>query len=300
MVPSACGAGNVICLMSASAQGLGGSLESCENPRMSGLFISYRRDDTQGFAGRLAHDLSRVFGPDRVFSDIEIPYGSDFGDVLHRAIAASDALLVVIGRRWAANAIDGSPGRLFDAGDWVRTEIEAALAQGKVLVPVLVGGASMPPAAALPDSIRPLTRIQAASFDDRHWDADLAALIARLRVMLPALGKAADQTPGPAPAGGANDSLAQVLREIAELVLDDARMRRMPSPPESRRSGIVRALLQPLWRVLARMARIALVLALIYVGVRLFGDDSLLRQLDVLESRLTIAWQRLLAYVGMG
>ncbi len=61
---------------------------------MSGIFISYRRDDTQGFAGRLAHDLSRALGPEQVFSDIEIPFGSDFGEVLHRAIAASDALLV--------------------------------------------------------------------------------------------------------------------------------------------------------------------------------------------------------------
>ncbi|MDO9599097.1 MAG: TIR domain-containing protein [Azoarcus sp.] len=266
---------------------------------MSGLFISYRRDDTQGFAGRLAHDLGRVFGPDRVFSDIEIPYGCDFGDVLHRAIAASDALLVVIGRRWAADTGDGSPGRLFDADDWVRTEIEAALSQGKVVVPVLVGGAVMPPAAALPDSIRHLARIQAASFEDRHWDADLASLVARLRAMLPALGETADQTPSQASAGGANDSLAQVLREIAERVLDEARAPRMPSPPENRRTGLARALLQPLWRALARMAKITLVLALIYVGVRLFGDDSLLRQLDAIESRLAIAGQRLLAYVGM-
>ncbi|PKO54987.1 MAG: hypothetical protein CVU28_07975 [Betaproteobacteria bacterium HGW-Betaproteobacteria-21] len=294
------GVGKLIGSMSGSAQGLGSTRESCENRRMSGLFISYRRDDTQGFAGRLAHDLGRVFGPDRVFSDIEIPYGCDFGDVLHRAIAASDALLVVIGRRWAADTSDGSPGRLFDADDWVRTEIEAALSQGKVVVPVLVGGAVMPPAAALPDSIRHLASIQAASFEDRHWDADLASLVARLRAMLPALGETADQTPSQASAGGANDNLAQVLREIAERVLDEARARRtdrMPSPREN--PGLARALLQPLWRALARMAKITLVLALIYVGVRLFGDDSLLRQLDAIESRLAIAGQRLLAYVGM-
>ena len=58
---------------------------------MAGIFISYRHDDSQGFAGRLTDDLSDAFGPDQVFRDIEIAVGSDFTDVLHRAIAASDA-----------------------------------------------------------------------------------------------------------------------------------------------------------------------------------------------------------------
>jgi hypothetical protein len=268
---------------------------------MSGIFISYRRDDTQGFAGRLAHDLGRALGPDRVFSDIEIPFGSDFGDVLHRAIAASDALLVVIGRRWAANAGDGSPSRLFDADDWVRTEIEAALSQGKVIIPVLVGGANMPPAAALPDSIRQLTRIQAASLDDRHWDADLESLVARLRALLPALAKAEHQAGSHVSADGANETLAQVLREMAQRVHEESRGRRTERIPSRSRSPVslaTRAVLQPLLRLLGRITKIVLFLALIYVGARLFGDDSMLRQLDALESRLMIAWQRLLTYVG--
>lgn len=269
---------------------------------MSGIFISYRRDDTQGYAGRLAHELSRALGPDRVFSDIEIPTGSDFGDVLHRAIAASDALLVVIGRRWAADAGEGRPPRLFDPDDWVRTEIEAALAQDKLIIPVLVGGAAMPTAATLPESIRPMTRLQAASFDDRHWDADLAALIMRLRTLLPDLGETPDRPPGEAQPPGANDSLAQVLREIAQRVLDESRAghaERTQPRPATTRAGPVQGVLRALLRALSRTAKILLTLALIYAGLRLFGDDSLLRQLDALELRLSIAWQRLLAYAGM-
>lgn len=269
---------------------------------MSGIFISYRRDDTQGFAGRLAHDLSQTLGPDRVFSDIEIPFGSDFGDVLGRAIAASDALLVVIGRRWAADAGGGSPSRLFDTDDWVRTEIEAALSQDKVIIPVLVGGATMPPATALPDSIRRLTRIQAASFEDRHWDADLALLVERLRAMVPALGEAVDRAGSKASAVSANETLPQVLREIAQRVLDESRVRRserMPSRSDGPLMIAARAVLQPLLQALGTVMKILLFLALIYVGARLFGDDSVLRLLDTLESRLTIAWQRLLAYAGV-
>lgn len=269
---------------------------------MPGIFISYRRDDTQGFAGRLAHDLGRALGPDRVFSDIEIPFGSDFGDVLHRAIAASDALLVVIGRRWAANASDGSPSRLFDTDDWVRTEIEAALSQDKAIIPVLVGGADMPPATALPESIRQVTRIQAASFDDRHWNADLASLVARLQAMLPSLSEPAHQAGNEVPAGSSNESLAQVLREIAQRVFDESRARRSELTPS--RSGsalgvVTRAVLQPILRTLGGVTKIVLFLAVLYVGARLFGDDNVLRQLDALEARLMIAWQRMLTYVGM-
>lgn len=270
---------------------------------MSGLFISYRRDDTQGYAGRLAHELSRELGPDRVFSDIEIPPGSDFGDVLYRAIAASDALLVVIGRRWAADAGEGRPPRLFDPDDWVRTEIEAALAQGKLIIPVLVGGAAMPAAATLPESIRPMTRLQAACFDDRHWEMDLATLITRLRTLLPDLGESPDRpSGGVAQAPVPNDSLAQVLREIAQRVLDESRARQAEHTqprPAATGAGHVQGLLRALLRALSRAAKIVLMLALIYAGLRLFGDDSLLRQLDALELRLSIAWQRLLAYAGM-
>ena len=97
---------------------------------MTGIFVSYRRDDSQGFAGRLTDDLSDMLGPDAVFRDIEIPFGSDFTDILHRAIAASDILLVVIGRHWAADSDQGYESRLFEPVDWVRIEIEAAFAQG--------------------------------------------------------------------------------------------------------------------------------------------------------------------------
>ena len=90
---------------------------------MAGLFISYRRDDSQGYAGRLAQDLSQALGEHRVFSDVEIPHGHDFSAVLHRAIAASDVLLVVIGRRWAATSAQGFASRLFEPDDWVRAEV---------------------------------------------------------------------------------------------------------------------------------------------------------------------------------
>jgi len=102
---------------------------------MAGIFISYRRDDSQGFAGRLADDLIEILGPDLVFRDVEIPAGYDFTEVLTRAVAACDVLLVVIGRNWRAPSADTAKSRLFDPADWVRAEIEAAFDQGSMSLP---------------------------------------------------------------------------------------------------------------------------------------------------------------------
>jgi hypothetical protein len=238
---------------------------------MSGLFISYRRDDSQGYAGRLADDLAGLVGAERVFSDVEIPAGSDFVEVLHDSVGRCDALLIVIGRRWAAESKQGYPSRLFEPADWVRTEIEAALAQQTVIVPLLVGGAEMPAAQTLPPSIRALARLQAAPLSDRHWDDDVAQLLARLRVLVP--GKLpAPRSTAPAPA---------------------------PAPATRRqRSRLLSALLQPLASGLGRGLRGVLstvfMLGLLYVGLRLFGDAGVLSQLDAIEARVMRGWRRLL------
>ena len=259
---------------------------------MAGIFVSYRRDDSQGFAGRLADDLAGILGPDRVFRDIEIPIGSDFTQVLQGAIAASDILLVVIGRRWAAESAQGGGSRLFEPTDWVRAEIEAAFAQGKQVVPVLVGGSAMPAAESLPEGIRQLTRLQAATFTDRHWDAEVAELTERLCTLCPALARA--QTPRAA----AGDNPAQVLRELGDRFLDEVLRRRPRAGPSSRSFKLWQWLWQKLGRGLRQLLTIALAIGAIYAGILLFGDEPLLRQLDAFEARLQIGWKRLLRYIN--
>lgn len=258
---------------------------------MAGIFVSYRRDDSQGFAGRLADDLDELLGDDRVFRDIEIPIGSDFTDVLHRAIAASDALLVVIGRRWAGRSDDGLQSRLFDETDWVRIEIEAALAQRKQVIPVLVGGARMPSAEELPGSIRQITKLQAAVLDDRHWNDGVDELADRLRALCPSL--ATDR-----PASDDEDSPAEVLRELGERLFDEVVSRQRPrlSPP-SLPPTFTQRLLAGTGRGLRKLAGIVVTLALVYAGIRLFGDETWLGYLDAFEARLRIGWDRLQHYL---
>jgi len=259
---------------------------------MAGIFVSYRRDDSQGYAGRLADSLTDRFGPDQVFRDIEIPVGSDFTDVLHRAIAASDILLVVIGGHWAAESDRGYRSRLFEPTDWVRTEIEAAFAQDKQVVPVLVGDARMPDPEVLPQSIQRLSRLQAASLTDRHWDEQVRELADRLVNLCPTLAQGAS-APRDRP-----ESPAEVLRELGERVLREVEARRRPRlEPPSLPGTVGRRFLQWLVRSLRKLLATVLVLALIYAGIRLFGDEEILAQLDAFEARLPIAWERLRGYI---
>ena len=260
---------------------------------MAGIFVSYRRDDSQGFAGRLADDLSELLGADRVFRDVEIPAGSDFSDVLHRAIAASDALLVVIGRDWADFSDQGFGRRLLEPTDWVRTEIEAAFAQGKQVIPVLVAGAVMPAADALPNSIARLVRLQAATMSDRHWDTEVEDLADRLRVLCPAL---AEDVSAPQRAG---ESPAEVLHDLGERLLDEVVSRRRPRiQPPSLPPTLFQGLLRATGRGLRKLLSVAVVLGLVYAGMRLFGDESVLRGLDTFEARLQIGWERLQGYIA--
>lgn len=253
---------------------------------MAGIFVSYRRDDSQGFAGRLADDLVELFGPELVFRDVEIPVGLDFSEVLHRAVAGCDALLVVIGRQWQGVAGTAGRSRLFEPGDWVRTEIEAALQQRKLIVPVLVGGTAMPRAEQLPDSIASLARRQAFVMTDRDWEHQLQQLAAELRRRLPTLGTAAAR-----PRAGQSDSPAQVLRDLGDRVLDEI-LRQRPVPGAERQRGRAAA-----WgRRLQRLLGMAVVLAGLYFALRLFGDSGVQQGLDRLEAELQSAGARLSAY----
>ncbi|MDP2840888.1 MAG: toll/interleukin-1 receptor domain-containing protein, partial [Candidatus Methanoperedens sp.] len=65
---------------------------------MPGIFISYRREDTAGHAGRIFDRLREKFGRDKVFMDVAgIEPGVDFVEAIDRAVGSCDVLLVIIG-----------------------------------------------------------------------------------------------------------------------------------------------------------------------------------------------------------
>ena len=118
------------------------------------VFISYRRTDTGGYAGRLADALDSRFGAGRVFHDVEtmLP-GTDFAASIHAAIASASVVPVLIGDEWL-DARDATGGRLPGRDDdVVCMEATTALAGGKAVLPLLVEGARMPATADLPTDL---------------------------------------------------------------------------------------------------------------------------------------------------
>lgn len=128
-------------------------------------FISYRRDDSAPYARLIRHELVARFGEDAVFMDVDdIQPGDDFARLIDANLADGDAVVVVIGPRWAQIIAEREGGP-----DYVRHEVRAALARratGANVVPVCVGGAPWPQG-ALPADIDDLDKLSAVVFDPR-------------------------------------------------------------------------------------------------------------------------------------
>ena len=148
---------------------------------MASIFVSYRRNDNAiGYAKQLADDLSRYFGENEVFRDQEIPPGVDFDDFIQGELVSCKALLVVIGRLWLSERGREGPTRLHDPDDWVRIEIRTALGRGIPVIPVLVGGGTIPTKDSLPEDVAGLVRKQAQELNERHWQQDVESIVAVL------------------------------------------------------------------------------------------------------------------------
>jgi tetratricopeptide (TPR) repeat protein len=141
------------------------------------IFISYRRDDTAGEAGRLADHLTQRFGSGRVFIDIDtIAPGAKFADELERALAGTTVVLAIIGRHWLTATDARGTRRLDDPDDFVRREILTALQRGSRVIPVLVQDARVPTAAELPEMLAPLADRQAMAIQHEEFAADAQRL----------------------------------------------------------------------------------------------------------------------------
>ncbi len=149
------------------------------------IFINYRRGDDPGNTGRLFDHLQEAFRPEQLFMDVEsIEPGLDFVKVLEDQVAQCDIVLTVIGHNWIEARDEAGGRRLDNPKDFVRIEIESALAQGKRVIPVLVGQGRMPRAHELPESIKPLARRQAVRLTHERFRADVQGLIEALKKAL--------------------------------------------------------------------------------------------------------------------
>lgn len=151
------------------------------------IFIGYRRDDTADVAGRIYDAMAQRFGKQRVFKDVDnIGPGIDFGNYIKTVLPRCLVVLVLIGPNWLGSKDETGKRRLDDDHDWVRIEIETALAtSGVLVVPILVNGARMPRGEEVPDSLTPLLRRNAAIIrrdPDFHDDVERLATAIRSSV----------------------------------------------------------------------------------------------------------------------
>lgn len=155
---------------------------------MSRIFISYRRQDTGGHAQNLHNRLCSWFDAqaELFFDTASIESGDVFPQTIQAALDAASVVLVLIGPGWLEelNRRSALPGV-----DFVRHEVATALQrqqQGQALVvPVLLGGATMPSAADLADTLRAelagLCALDAHGFHFQGKQADWDAKFVQLR-----------------------------------------------------------------------------------------------------------------------
>jgi hypothetical protein len=140
---------------------------------VANIFISYRREDSGGHAGRLCDRLTARFGKARVFMDLQdIAPGQNFAQSIDETIATCDCVVAVIGPRWLEAIQRRAPG----GEDFVQHEIAAALRRDITVIPVLVGGARMPAADQLPPVMSGLRYRNALAVRDERFDDDVARL----------------------------------------------------------------------------------------------------------------------------
>jgi len=177
---------------------------------MSRVFVSYRRADAQGWAGRLGADLAAAFGDVARFFDLaSIPPGADFLIEIERSLADACAVLVLIGPRWLDLRDEQGQRRLDNPDDVVAAEVARALSLGVPVIPVLLGSAAMPAAAALPEPLRPLHRRNAFELSDLRWEFDRDRLFAAMETATPLRRRAVA-----GPAAGVSVGAGLDLREV--------------------------------------------------------------------------------------
>lgn len=157
---------------------------------MGAIFISYRREDAEGHAGRLFEDLREVFGADSVFMDVVgIEPGVDFRKTIDAKVTSCSVLLALMGRQWLDLKGPDGRRRLDDACDFVRLETAAALRRDIPVVPVLVQGAKMPSEVQLPDDLKDLAFRNGVELTHARWESDVQLLVAALAKHVQPLSK---------------------------------------------------------------------------------------------------------------
>jgi hypothetical protein len=149
---------------------------------MGSIFLSYRREDAEGQAGRLYDDLVAVFGSDSVFMDVAaIQPGRDFRRAIDQSLDSCAVFLCVIGKNWLTTTDASGRRRLDDPADFVRIETVAALKRDIPVIPIQVQGATAPKPDQLPEDLKSLAYRNAMELTHPRWESDVQLLVNAVR-----------------------------------------------------------------------------------------------------------------------
>jgi tetratricopeptide (TPR) repeat protein len=149
---------------------------------MARVFISYRREDSAAYAGRIQDRLERELGRELLFIDVDgIPLGVNFVKVLREEVAQCGVLLAVIGPHWLDVRDEDGTRRLDNTTDFVRIEIAAALQREIPVIPILLDGTRVPKADQLPEDLKELALRNGLNVRHASFHADLDKLILELK-----------------------------------------------------------------------------------------------------------------------
>lgn len=152
----------------------------------SKVFISYRREDSAGHAGRVHDHLAQALGSDLLFMDVDrVPLGANFKQVLIAEVTACDVLLAIIGPSWLNATTNSGKRRLDDPDDFVRIEIASALARGIPVVPILLEETRIPARELLPEALGELSLRNALTVRHASFKTDIDRLIRFLKHQRP-------------------------------------------------------------------------------------------------------------------
>jgi len=146
------------------------------------VFISYRREDSAGYAGRILDRLGRELERDHLFIDVDdIPLGRNFVKLLGEEVAKCDVLLAVIGHDWLDARDENGTRRLNDPNDFVRIEVATALQRDIPVIPILLEGTRVPKADELPVDLKELPLRNGLGVHHASFHADMTKLIQELK-----------------------------------------------------------------------------------------------------------------------
>jgi hypothetical protein len=192
------------------------------------IFINYRREDTAANALGVSQYLEKEFGRKNVFIDVDMHAGEKFPSILEQRLAQCNVMLVLIGPGWL-NSCDKQGRRRLDVpDDWVRFEIAQALKRDIIVIPVLVGGANLPPRTELTEDIRGLVDHQAISITIPGFRHEMLGLVRDIRAIASAKSW---WRFGVMPAGPALFLIALSLILISASLSSFQRVREIAFPP---------------------------------------------------------------------